>query len=48
MRSWVQTWSELLKNERGAQVKKILDNVFPKRRVVVAQAIIEKPIINWM
>jgi 2-polyprenyl-3-methyl-5-hydroxy-6-metoxy-1,4-benzoquinol methylase len=37
MRSWVQTWSELLKNERGAQVKKILDNVFPKRRVIVAR-----------
>lgn len=37
MRSWVQTWSELLKNERGVQVKNILDNVFPKRRVVVAR-----------
>jgi ubiquinone/menaquinone biosynthesis C-methylase UbiE len=37
MKRWVQTWTELLKNERGAQVKQILDNVLPKRRVVVAR-----------
>ena len=28
MKSWITTWTELLKNPRGAQVKQILDNVF--------------------
>ena len=37
MKSWITTWTELLKNPRGGQVKEVLDNVFPKRRVVVAR-----------
>ncbi|MEH6590213.1 MAG: class I SAM-dependent methyltransferase [Halioglobus sp.] len=37
MSSWVRTWSELLKNPRGAEVKLLLDEIFPKRRVVVAR-----------